>query len=1530
MPSDNTEQRFPLTKQQQGLWIEWKLHPDNTSYNTCVKVKLKGEIDVKQMGQALFDIVQYFDSLKVYFREESGIPYQCIKSSGTYFLQFEDISIPSQAETPELAQQGLDFLSKTLNTSIDLKTFPLVRASLMKVAEDTYYFIGMVPHMISDGRSAVLFLESLSIAYNGGYQGLQQAYDSTIKGWSEFHDDKRNQFDAVKHAISKEHWQQRLDGANHYFDYSYGRKNSLKDDKQGHRVYFDIPDELAKGLKAHTSKNKTTLFNVMVCAFGIFIHRYFALKDILVGFPISIRPPGYKHLFGFFVNIVPIRIDLSGDPTYQELLARVSKTRKEDKRHQKFPALDIVNAVRENVDDFDGQLFNLSMAQTVSRLYNLELEGVETQALESEYNDVNDDLSLSYELLEDGIGLWFEYRTSMFDEAFINQGIQHIRQILDQMVNKPETHLSEFNLLSDVQSTELERLSKGVLSRQPDHYDNQRPENNLVSLFEYTAAEYAHDNSLRTSGSTTSYEQLNASANQLAHLLLDKGLQQHQRVAICLKRGATLITSLLAILKSGCSYIPIAPDYPRSRLQFILDDTKCDFIIFENDTAELCKGLANLSVNVQQTKLADYSTLNLELKINNSDTAYIIYTSGSTGQPKGVVISHGNLMPKLQCLQQEISLSPADVMLQTTDYSFDVSVAEIFWPLTSGAALALTEQGQNKYPEQILDIISEQKVTVSCMVPSMLNALLIEAKRTHSQEKLQSLKYMLAAGEVLSPRLINNFQQHYKSRLYNFYGPTEATIYASFYQCEPTFNLPACPIGKPLQYSSAYILDDNLKLVAKGVVGELYLAGPSISTGYLNRKELSEKSFVVNPFSQSSDELMYRTGDKARYLLDGNIDFLGRIDHQVKIRGYRIEMGEIEYELSRIESISDCAVIEDKQSQRLVAYFVEKDESTKINDHEFVHTIKAELAQSLPSYMIPALFLKIESIPRSQSGKIDYGRLPPISDSIIQTQQYTPATTEIEKHLVSIWSCVLKIPENKIGIEDSFFELGGDSLMAIQFASIAEEQGIHIDTIALFESRTIAEISQVIVCKDTQMNKLSYSDNEVVGEYPLTARQYKFFNDQFINSNHWNRSFSFDVIKKVSVRALTKAFTQVLEYHDALRVKFIQKDSGEWVQVDCPTADLGQSVFHLNLIELDADEQQETMRRYIEQGHRGMHLNRAPLIKAVYFELEKDSGSLVIISHHLLLDMVSSRIVFEDFMRCYEYARRGLTHHLSGKTSSLKTWTEYLQQYVIEKDFSEALSYWGNFPINPSPKVPLDFQFNPNTNGESTAKTVIVKSSMELTDKLLKEIPREHGYKIQDLLLAAFFKVTQQWTKDNSLTVNICGHGRNSGVADINLSRTVGWVNTVFPVRLVADKFCDTESLIDETFINNVIQQIAEVPTRNMDYNILRYIKKQPEIVERKSAELFFNYVGQIDAIIPDKIAFRPTEGLQSIAEIDGRNHLCYLLYFEAGVTAGELNIRLTYSKSFFKDETIGQLMDSLVDSIGQIVDTLCPTLVES
>ncbi len=1521
---------YPLTKQQLGLWIEQKLHPDNTSYNTCVKVRLTGKLDEQRFLNASTEVIDFFDTLKVYFVEKDGKPIQRIDPQVEYLPELIDISDGEKQENPAKAQQAKQILSDKLNTAIDLTRFPIMRASLIKTAEHVYYFIGMVPHIVSDGRSAILYLESLSIAYNQGKQGLEETYGTSKKNWQDFQQAGLDQIDEQQYLLSKSHWQDRLKNASHYFDYSYGKQLVDIDDKRGERVYFDLSEQLATRLKIHCKENRTTLFNVLVCAFSIFIHKYYQLNDILIGYPVNIRPPGYKHFFGFFVNILPIRVDMRDDPDYQTLLNNIHQIRKQDKKHQKYPALDIVADIRELLPDFDGRVFNLSMAQTVSRLFNLELEGVESQPLDSEYYDVNDDFSLSYELIEQRIGLWFEYRKALFDREFINQAMGHIESILLQMLDYPQRKLSEFELLDEKQKLQLIQLSQEMKTADSAPVE----ELTIVSLFESQVNQAPEDIAIIDGQSRYNYQQLNQQANQLARRISQISGHKKKSIAISMERGFDLIVGLLAVLKSGCYYVPIPVNYPDKRTAHILQQSQAELWITSStdknvkivENSDLC--LTIFDLQKQKTSISEQSKQNVNRAISKHDRAYIIYTSGSTGEPKGVTLQHKNVVPRLQWLKKYFNFSNKDRVLQNTDFSFDVSVAEIFWPLISGATLVISDQQNNRDANYLLSLIKQQQVTCCCMVPSLLNALLA----VDDKLQLSGIKQILSAGEALPDTLRKDFYNHPATgcaELYNFYGPTEAAIYASFEKVSRNFEK-HITIGRPLGDTSLMVLDEKHNLLPKGVVGELYIGGAGVAQGYKENQALTQASFIKDPFSEDKNGRLYRTGDLAKYNFDERLEYVGRIDSQVKIRGFRVELSEIENTLLKCQQVLDAAVIDYKKEQnqtQLVAYLV-IDSDAELSSAEVVEASKDLIVSRLPNYMLPSFFSIIEEIPRSPSGKLNRKLLPGPQHKRIASKEFKAASGDKEILLVEIWSRLLSIEPAQLSTNQSFFDLGGDSLMAIQFVSLAEQQGLYFEIGDLFELRNIAELAAV-----AKISSSGNINNEMIsGSYPLLPRQVKFFEDDFINPNHWNRTFSFSLSHRLDIAALQSAIKAILTHHDNLRIRFAYSRQTGWQQV-CEAIDhlsvLSNEVFeHLDISNLSLKEQNKKMQKEINLKHQSIDLSKAPLIKMIHFSTAKDKGQLVIIFHHLLLDMVSSRLIFEDLSLAYQSARNHLTVSFPAKTTSVKEWVIHLQQKSQSQDFSKSLAYWGNMPDQPTPLLPLDIKSNAQSstelNKESSAKLKSFVLDAENTKKLLVGKLKEPNLPIQDFLLASLFEVVSEWSACNSMMVSTCGHGRQVDSKEYNLSRTVGWLNTVYPVLLSFDQTVNIKELASKDFLTQIQAQLAKVPESNIDYNVLRYYLKHSDILKHKTPSLFFNYVGQIDTIIPKGAPFILALDLPGLAGIDGENHLCYQLYFEAGVIGEQLIFRLTYSEHLFNQSTIDALANRLLDCIKARLGDIC------
>lgn len=1543
---------YPLTKQQLGLWIETRLHPNNTSYNTCVKVKLTGELNVGRFLNATTNVIRFFDTLKVFFVEKNGIPYQRINHELDYLPEFIDISDGAIIETAAKEQQATQLLSDKLNTAIDLTQFPIMRASLIKTANNCFYFIGMVPHIVSDGRAAILYLESLSIAYNQGNDGLIKTYGDTKKDWENYIDDGLyvDNEDAIE--CDKIHWEKRLKDAQHHFDYSYGKQLVDANDKTGERVYFDLSEDIAQKLKEHSKANRTTLFNVFVCAFSIFIHKYYGLTDLLIGYPVNIRPPGYKHFFGFFVNILPIRVKMQNNPSYQELLKSVHQTRKEDKKHQKYPALDIVSDIRAQQPDFDGRVFNLSMAQTVSRLFNLELNGVKSEPLDSDYYDVNDDFSLSYEMIENRIGLWFEYRKALFDKPFINQAMKHIETIIFQLLEEPDKKIAEFKLLSNEQEKQLISLaSNNTLSKQqvsslsPNKLDSGS-EKNVVALFEQQVVKSKAAMALVHNAQSTSYTELNKKANQLAHHIISKLNTSNTNpkdtpiIAISIDRGTHLIVSLLACLKAGCAYLPLPNSYPRERKHHILRESSAAVWIMNennseneivvNDETLSLSSTAIIALMNDKFKIEQQPVTNLKTKIAANSLSYLIYTSGSSGKPKGVSVEHQQLTSRLLFLADYFRLNKQHKMLQNTDFSFDVSIAEIFWPLISGASLVLTDQQQSKCPNYLLDLIQNERVTVACMVPSLIRVLVTSNVRN----QLASLKYLLSAGEALHSSVRDLFYQSNCStdaELYNFYGPTEATIYTSFEKVSREINS-LVTIGRPLADTELFVLDESHNLLPIGVVGELYIGGCGLARGYYNNDSLTARVFPSVEVSSNKTLRLYATGDLVKLNEDGRFEYIARKDKQIKIRGFRIELAEIESIISLCDDIQDCAVIysgNNGDSGQLIAYL--KSHDSVVNKEQLFDQVKSQISQYLPSYMFPSIYSLISELPYLPSGKLNQTLLEKQYSVMLNGDNFELATSDNEIQLVKLWSKILSIPESEISINSSFFDMGGDSLMAIQFVSLAESIGLFFDMGDLFEFRNIKQLAQAV----KSSSKISVSEDVVEGCYPLLPRQAKFFHDNFINSNHWNRTFSFTLKKTLNKNAFEDSVKLLLNQHDNLRVTFTRNREGVWQQccVDYPLVikELANIISYHDLSSMDFPYQEKQMEQQINLSHQSMSIDNAPLIRIVHFNLSKGKGRMVIIFHHLLIDMVSSRLIFEDLSYNYQAIKNNLPPLKLKKTTSIKQWSNYLNARIETLRFKHELEYWGEREV----KVIADLPFSVNDvnqedtnlieqiNNESSAVIKMFTLKSYYTDKLLKDLPKQKSMPIQDFLLAILLEVVCDWTRLRDIVVSTCGHGRAIDSNEFDLSKTVGWVNTVYPVylsypRLNADKHLSTHDLIE-----SVKSQLRCVPKDNINYNLLRYSAKHPQITKHPSPKLFFNYVGQIDSIIPEDAPFVPSLDLPGVAGIDGNNHLCYQLYFEAGIVAGQLMVRLTYSKNLFSSDSIQNLTNNFIERAGARLDDL-------
>jgi amino acid adenylation domain-containing protein/non-ribosomal peptide synthase protein (TIGR01720 family) len=875
--------------------------------------------------------------------------------------------------------------------------------------------------------------------------------------------------------------------------------------------------------------------------------------------------------------------------------------------------------------------------------------------------------------------------------------------------------------------------------------------------------------------------------------------------------------------------------------------------------------------------------------------AYVIYTSGSTGKPKGVLVAHRGLCNLSQAQIKLFDVQPDSCVLQFASISFDASIWEIVMALCAGARLYLGTREELQPGQPLLQLLQEQEITHLTLVPSALTAL--------SSENLPALQNIIVAGEPCPPSLV--IQWASGRRFFNAYGPTESTVCATVAQCFEDMDV--LPIGRPIANTKIYILDRYLQPVPIGVPGELHLASVGLAKGYLNRPELTDSKFIANPFSQKLSDRLYKTGDLVRYGNDGQIEFVGRIDDQVKIRGFRIELGEIESVLNQHPQVKDAIVIvkeDELKTKRLYGYFIPKTEALTFQE------LRQFIQDRLPDYMIPAFLIPLESFPLTPNGKVDRRALPLPKINPNELENYATPSTKNEQILAQIWQEVLGL--KTISINDNFFELGGDSILAIQIIAKANQEGLEITPKQLFGYQTIAQLA--ILAETTAATEID--QGLVTGEVPLTPIQQWFFEQNWPERHHFNQSILLEVPNNLQPDLLKQTISKLLYHHDALRLRFIQKGE-KWQQNH--SDDCNSFAFELvDLSHLYCDEQVTTLAEISEVQQRTLKIDQGPLMAVVFFKLG-DSGRLLIVIHHLAVDGVSWRIILEDLATIYQQLESQDSQELPPKTSSFKTWAEELQNYAQTPEFNTQFKYWLNRDLPSVFPLPLDYQGEAKSNIVAHAKTVSFTLTEEQTRLLLQEVPQAYNTQINDILLTALVQAFSHWTGSDRLLLDMEGHGRENVIESVNLSRTVGWFTSIYPVFLTLENLDHPGECL-----KSIKEQLRQIPNRGFDYGIGYYLNSdltiQSQLKNYPKAQVSFNYLGQFTSHQIGDIGWKLSqESSGSIhSPLGQRSHL---IAIHGIVVDGQLDMEWQYSENFHHQTTIKNLAAAYRDSLESLIN---------
>ena len=1042
----DTEQRFPLSFSQQRLWLLDRLLPSGSVYNLPRVVRLRGALDIEALRRSFDELVRRHEALRTRFEVHDGEPVQRIAPQLSVALELEDLSAlaPGQreAEAQRRAQQEAQ-------APFDLERGPLIRARLLRLAPTEHWLLFSLHHIVTDGWSMGVLTRELSALYGAYRRGEASPLAELPVQYADYSLWQREWLQGEVLEQQLAYWRETL-AELPVLELPTDRPRPMAASYRGARVAFELGEELTGGLKALSRREGTTLFMTLLAAFQVLLYRYSGQEDLAVGVPIAGRSrPELEGLIGFFVNMLVLRGDLSGAPSFKDYLARVRAWALEAYAHQELQFEKLVEELAPKRDLSRNPLFQVSFTKGILGALELQLAGLERGEVVATGTQTAK-FDLAFDMVEKSERIYFlvDYATDLFDAATIERLVGHWRVLLEGIVADPEQRISQLPLLTEAERHQL-------LVEWNDTAVEYPRDQCIHQLFEEQVERSPEATALVYEAQQLTYGELNARANRLAHHLRTLGVGPEVLVGVCLERSIELVVAMLAILKAGGAYVPLDPSYPAERLAFMLEDTRAPVLLTEQ------RSLAKLPIYTGHTvcldrdaaRIAQHPETSPPPSANPTNLAYVIYTSGSTGKPKGVMIEQRGLCNYLLWAQRRFPLASGDRVLQTTPTSFDIANLELFSPLIAGARMVIAEPGTHRFASELVTLARRQRITILQVVPSMLAAIVDVPDLT----ALKSLRRVFTAGELLLPEVVRRFLGQSDAELVNGYGPTETTIYSTFWVCDPRGARKVIPIGRPVANTRIYILDAQGGLLPAGIAGEVYIAGDGVARGYWQQPDLTNARFVPDPFG-GPNARMYRTGDLARYLPDGNLEFLGRRDHQVKIRGHRIELGEVEAALARHPGIAAAVVTvrHDRPGHhQLVGYVIARGESSLAASE-----VRAFLELTLPDFMIPVAFVVLDEFPRTPSGKVDRKRLPaPDTQSFGVKAEFVAPRNAIEGQIAKIWADLLGLED--VGVHQDFFELGGHSLLAMRLVSrVRTLLGADVNVREFFDHPTVEGLAR--------------------------------------------------------------------------------------------------------------------------------------------------------------------------------------------------------------------------------------------------------------------------------------------------------------------------------------------------------------------------------------------------------------------------------------------------------------------------------------
>ncbi|MCC5659230.1 amino acid adenylation domain-containing protein [Nostoc sp. XA010] len=1337
-------QNLPLSFGQEQIWLLNQLEPNNPFYNEQAALRLRGNLNVVALEQSLNKIIARHEALRTNFRTFNEQPIQVIAESLTLNLSVVDLTELPESER-EIACQQL--ATAEAIRPFDLANSGLIRASVLQLTELEHVLLLTLHHIVFDAWSVGVLMRELAIIYSALCNNLSPELPELQIQYGDFAIWQRQWLQTEVLQRQLNYWQQLLKNAPSLLELPTDRPRPAIQTFRGARQHIKLSIELSEALANFSKQEKATLFTTLFTAFVTLLYRYTGSDDILVGTPIANRDRlETENLIGFFVNTLVLRTDLSGNPSFKQLLSRVRQLMSQAYAHSDLPFEELVKALQPERDLSHTPLFQVMFLLQNASISQVDLTGLTVSPLMTERTTAKFDLTLFMENTTTGLVSTWEYNTDLFDPGTIERMAGHFVTLLSGIVANPKEQISQLSLLTKPEQREL-------LVEWNDTQTDYPLNNCIHELFEEQVERTPDAVAVVFENQQLTYHQLNCRANQLAHYLQSLGVKADVLVGLCVERSLEMVVALLGILKAGGAYVPLDPEYPSERLSFMLEDAQVSVLLTQQRLLErLPEHQAHLvCLDTDWQAISNSSQHNTITSVQTNNLAYIIYTSGSTGKPKGVALNQLALCNLILWQLQNNTISTGAKTLQFAPISFDVSFQEIFTTWFSGGTLFLIAEELRRDPVALLGFLEEkaiERLFVPFVVLQQLAEVAIDSELVNSHPR-----EIITAGEQLqiTPAISQWLGKLSDCTLHNHYGPSESHVVTTFRLTEPVENWPLLPpIGKPIANTQTYILDKYLQPVPIGVPGELYIGGVSLARGYLNRPELTQEKFILNPFDETGESRLYKTGDLVRYLTDGNIEYFGRIDNQVKIRGFRIELGEIEAVLGQHSDVQAVCVIAREDTpvdKRLVAYVVPHQHCI-LSINELRQFLKAKL----PEYMIPNAFVILESLPLTPSGKVDRRVLPaPDLHSELKAKYIAPRTP-VEEMLAQIWAQVLKVEQ--VGIHDNFFELGGHSLLATQLVSrIRNIFKVELPLRELFAKATVAELAQAIEQlqqQDLDMSALPILPRPKNADLPLSfAQQRLWFLDKLEpNSALYNLPIALRLVGNINQVTLEQSLQEIIYRHEALRTNFVAVN-GQPTQIiqTQPNWTVSTVDFkHLSTTEQEIAVQQLAQKQAIQP----FDLASEALIRATLVVLNETEHILLICMHHVVSDAWSIGVFVQELAALYNAYSQGRPSPLTPLAIQYADFAIWQRNWLQENVLESHLSYWQQ-QLKDAPallSLPTD-RPRPAVQTFAGAHQEFVLS-VELTNRLVK-LSQEQGCTLFMTLLAAYDTLLYRYTGSDDI-----------------------------------------------------------------------------------------------------------------------------------------------------------------------------------